>query len=98
MTSKGLKVVCEKEIITVHAGKHQIHFTTVLRHGDGLVLTTDFTPNNNNTANLVQNKEMLYQDFHEQIGHPHQATTLSTAKHYVIKLKPPTDIPCTECA
>ena len=56
VTSKGFKAVCEKKIITVHAGKDEIHFNTVLRHGEGLGLTTDFTPNNNNTANLVQNK------------------------------------------
>jgi hypothetical protein len=90
------KVICEDNLITVQSNQHKLHFATVLPHGDGKIMATEFYTNTN-CANLVLQKT-TYKDFHNKLGHPNQQKVIDTAKYYGINLSDTDRLhPCVDC-
>jgi hypothetical protein len=95
--TKGVKVICEDDLITVYTNQEEIHFNKVLKHGSGSILASDFYTDSECASPMIH--KATYKDFHELLGHPHKQKVYDTAKIYGIKLSTKeTDPVCEDCA
>jgi hypothetical protein len=92
---KSCKVICEDNLITVHSPGGNIHFNTVLQHGDGKILSTDFYTSLSTMCIFIYNKSNISRPS-SKIGPSTYKKVFDTAKFYGIKVQSFRDDPVCE--
>jgi hypothetical protein len=93
----GCKDICEDNLITVQTNTDDIHFSTVLKHGQGKIMATDLLTDTECANQMIEKSTST--ELHQLMGHPHQQKVFDTAKMYGITLKNDSkDQVCENCA